>query len=321
MKIYSYINYLLILGFVLSLQSCDDDFFTQEEEISQWEAATNLKIASVEGKEAFVWEKNLLTEEQYWKNTVVELDIEISSTLESSELEKVDFYITAEESDGFNYTAPFDTDGKLLNTISEIPEDGKFKLTLNAEDVYDLFSGEFKNARTISTVLDGDLFELHWVITAKDGSVMDSRNYAEGDYRYTIKGVNQGWAPPVWEGTYDVEFLEVGAGLWQAAVGDTGEMTITESDVLGTYDIPNLLFTIDIGQPYPGKLVYDFITGSSNVSGSWGVGGTWILSNVDGISIDVEYYSPLYDAYGVSAKVKLTRRDGVNWPTNIHSAE
>lgn len=304
---------------MFSLQSCSDDFSTIEEIETSWQESTHLILTPVEGKEAFIWEKSIETSEQYWKNTSVEFDVVINSEIANTEVSKIDFYITAEERDGYNYTAPFDTDGKLVSTVSSISEDGKFSIELDAEEVYQLFSSDFKNDRTESQIIKGDLFELHWVVSAKDGSVMDSRDYVAGEYRLSFEGIYQELAPPIWEGTYDFEWIEVSEDLpmYGVNLGDTGEMTIIQSSTLGTYDIPNMLFSLNLGMPYHGKLIYDYPSGETKFEDSIGYAGTWLLSNINGSSIDVAYFSPMLDAYGISGKVRMTRRDGENWPTNI----
>lgn len=306
---------------MFSLQSCSDDFSTIEEVETRWQESTHLKLRPVEGKEAFVWEKNILTQEQYWKNTVVELDLVINSDLANTEVSKVDFYLTAEELDGYNYTAPFDTNGKLLSTVTGISEDGKFKLILNAEEVYELFSSDFKKDRTESQVLKDDMFELHWVVTAKDGSLMDSRNYVDGEYRYSIAGKYQELAPPIWQDSYDFEWLSGNEifGMLGLSVAPTGEMTITESDTPGTYTIPNMLFNADFGIPMTGALVFDFNSGLTTVTNSFGL--SWSVSNINETSLDIEVtgMENLLPIPGVVYKVRLSRKDGVNWPTNIHT--
>ncbi len=310
------------MGFMISMQSCSDDFSTIEEIETSWQEATHLNIIPVEGKEAFVWEKNILTQEQYWKNTVVELDLVINSDLANTEVSKIDFYITAEEFEGYNYTAPFDSNGRLVSTVSGVSEDGKFTLTLNAEEVYELFSSDFKNNRTESQVLKDDLFELHWVVTAKDGSEMDSRNYVAGEYRYSFAGKYQELAPPIWQDTYDFEWLS-GIdifGMLGLVVAPTGEMTVTErSGTPGTYTIPNMLFNADFGIPMTGDLVFDFESGLTTVSNAYGL--SWTVSNINGSSLDIEItgMDNLLPIPGAVYKVRLTRQDGANWPTNIHS--
>ncbi|MCZ4695575.1 hypothetical protein DWB61_12690 [Ancylomarina euxinus] len=317
MKIYSYIKYLLIGSLFFTLQSCDDNFADLKEKSLTWQESTHLKINAVEGKENFIWEKSVETSLQYWKNTSIELDVVINSKKARTELSKIDFYITAEERDGYNYSAPFDTNGKLLRTISAIPEDGKLSLALNAEEVYQMFSSDFKNDRTVSKVLSGDLFELHWVITAKDGSVMDSRNYVGGEYRYDFSGLYLELSP-VWPNTFKVEWL-AGKDLLEmiGASFASDEITITATTASGTYDAP-YLFNANIGMPFMASLVFNSDTGETQVADVWGLGAGWKFSNIDGVSLDIELTGTENILMPGAYKVRLTRTDGANWPTNIH---
>ena len=310
---------------VFAFHSCseeDQSEFSDLTAVNDWQFNTQLSFTPEVGKEAFIWEKNILTLAEYWVNDEVVFNGNISSSLNTSQFSKIDFYITAEEKGGYNYTAPFDKTGRLITSVSNISDEGNFTLTLNAEDTYQLFGSNFVNNRSQTKVFEGDLFEIHWVITNVDGSILDSRDYVDGEYRYSITGKYQELAPPVWQDTYDFEWLSgddllAGFGLISAT---SGTLVITESATPGTYDIPNMLFNADFGIPFPGTLVFDFDSGLTTTADAYGFGVSWEYSNINESSIDIEIkgVGNLLPAGDTIFKVRLTRQDGANWPSNIH---
>lgn len=328
MKLISYIKYITLgMMMLFAFYSCnveDESEFPDITVVNDWKFDTNLSFTKEIGKEEFIWEKNILTLEEYWANDEVILNGNISSSIEISQFSKIDFYITAEEKEGYNFTPPFDNMGHLINSISDFSDDGDFTLVLNADDTYQLFESNFENDRSQTKVFEGDLFEIHWVITNTDGSQLDSREYVEGEYRHPIIGKYQELAPPVWEDTYDVEWLsgnEAFAIIFGINVPATGStITITETATLGTYSIPTFFAAPELESfGLTATLVYDFNSGLSTVTDAFGFGVTWHFSNINGSSIDVEMIN--MDALfgpGFVYKIRLTRHDGANWPSNIH---
>jgi len=57
------------------LNSCEDSNDTILEEAVNWQQNTIIKFAAEEDKETFIWYYDLLTNEDYWGNDEVELDI------------------------------------------------------------------------------------------------------------------------------------------------------------------------------------------------------------------------------------------------------
>jgi len=322
------LRYLLILSFIYSFQSCNDELDSEFSEANTenipWQADTHIKIQPVKDKEAFIWLTNVITLEQFWGNDTVELNLALNSVITNTSFSKIDFYLTAQEKDGYNYTPPYDTTGKLLTSITEIPEDGKINLKIKADDVYELFKNDFVNPRPEAPLLAGDLFELHWIITNVDGSVLNSNDFIEGEYRFGFTTLYKEKKPPSWEGTFDYEWIYVsdGAEEWGGvAVGDKGQITIEEltdaTETQKVFDVSHLLFNYNYGGP--GKLYLDFNTGETYVEGN--SEEKWVISNVDGPTLEISWtykYSEDYDEYGT---VRLTRTDGEDWPENFHSPQ
>lgn len=312
-------KYFLFFSAIFLLNSCDesDDSISEETAIN-WQEKTRIAFTPVEDKETFIWYHDLLTNEDYWGNDEVEINMSLKSNISAENFSKVDFYLTVEEKDGYNYTAPFDTTGKMIGS-SSVPESGEFTFTINADDAYGLFLSDFNNSRSNILARKGDIFLLYYVITAKDGSTLDSRQSIKVGNRFGMKVRVEDYAPPVWEGTFDFEWIEVSGGAQtygRVSVGQTGQVTITH-DGEGVYSMSNLLWDYYYGGP--GKIYYDFIDGLVYVEGS--SDAVWYISNIDGPSMDIAftyYYSAAYDETGT---VRFTRTDGADWPTNIYTAD
>lgn len=321
MKKYALIKYVLGLSLIFSLFSCSEDNDSEfsaavSPENLEWQANTNIVVTPVEGKAIFVIEKQVLGGETSWSNKTVELNMQLNSVINIENFESVDFYVTAEELNGYNYMAPFDTKGKLLSTVlaADISENGELNLAVNAEDAAALFQGEFTKSRPDIALLEGDLFEIHWVVNAKDGTSLDSRDYVDGNYRHSISVRYDNIAPLIWDGTFNFEYLVVGDGL-PSSVGDTGQITI-EATNPGEYDVPEkgLVFNLRYGKP--GKLFYDYESGETYVEGSQDE--EWTITYIDATTIEIAW-TYKWSNYGEYGTVKLTRTDGIDWPSNIHS--
>ena len=275
MKKYEILKYLLIFTLIFSFLACDDTIDNEFDEAVElrslpWQASVKMDVAAVEDKEVFIWLTNVVTLEQYWGNETVELEMTFSSGIPTENYTKIDFYLTAEEVDGYNVTDPFDTEGRFLKTISELPEDGEFSLHINGNDAYELFKSDFLNSRSEVPLLDGDLFEIHWILTNNDRSTYNSKDYVGGDTRFGFATLHKEKKPPSWEGTFEYECIYVsdgGLNYGGVEVGDTGEITIVETT--GTLEL-NKLFDVDdlsFGYYYggPGALSLNFNTGKTAV--------------------------------------------------------
>ncbi|WP_242135553.1 hypothetical protein [Aestuariivivens marinum] len=318
MKKETFLKYLFLFVFVALFQSCTENSEDAlvEDPSSNWQLKTRLAVMPQEDKETFVWYRDLLTFDEYWGNETVEIDLELKSPVAASEFSKIDFYIVAEEKDGYNYTAPFNTSGKQITSVN-VPESGELSLSLEADDVYGLFVNDFENSRSTKLAREGDIFLLYWVITAKDGSTLDSRKSLREGNRFGMKVKVEDYAPPVWEGTFDFEWIVVSGGAEQwggVYVGKTGSVNITH---LGNqvYSMDNLLWDYYYGGP--GKVHFNFLTGETYVEGIYSE--HWTISNINGPSMDIEFWYTYSDAYDETGTVRFTRTDGADWPSNIYS--
>jgi hypothetical protein len=327
MKKYSIIKYILLLSVLFSAGSCqdiDDSEFpnTIDPGNLEWQATTHMKIKPVEGKETFVWLTNIITLEQYWGNDTVELNFKLLSAIPTDNFSKIDFYITAQEKDGYNTAPPYITEGKLLRTITDLPESGEFNIMIQGDELYEMFKSDFINPRSQAPLLEGDIFEIHWIITNKDGTIFNSQNHVEGEYRFGFTTLHKDKKPPSWEGVFNYEWIIVSgeAEKWGGVkVGDKGQIEIVETtealEISKEFDVSHLLFNYKYGGA--GKLFLNYNTGETYVEGN--SEEKWVISNIDGATLEISWtykYTADYDEYGT---VRLTRTDGENWPVNFHT--
>ncbi len=325
MKKHKFIIYILAVMFIISLGACsENDEFDPAPDASElgWQATTNLKVMAVPGFEKFIWETDLLLHDQYWVNDELKLNITLNTNEVIENFTKIDIYVVASEKDGYNSSAPFDKNGKLFATISSIPESGVFEtVTIEAEDLYELFRTDFSQDRTTVHLLDGDVYEFFWVIHHKDGTTYDSRALAPHPANsWGVTVLYQDYAPPIWNGTFNYVILEVGTDIsdwYDLAPGDIGSMSCTLIQPPGTYSVDDFSF---LGSG-TGTLTHDFLSGLVEAEGYYGE--AWEISNVDGASLDIKWTDPvMMDAgYDYQGKARITRTDGNNWPSNIHTVE
>ncbi len=328
MKKIKLIQYILAVVFIVSLGACsENDEFDPAVDPSEigWTATTKLVVQAVPGFEKFIWETNLLSLDQYWLNDILKLNIKLESDEVAESFTKIDIYAVAYEANGYNASAPFNKTGKLFTTINEVPESKIFEtVSIEAEDLYELFKHDFLNDRSAAHLLDGDIFDFYWVIYHKDGTSFDSRKEAHPDNSWGVEVKYQDYAPPVWEGTFNYEYLEVSdvvADWFGIAVGDNGTISCTLIEAPGSYSVTGFLF---LGFGSDGTLTHDFLSGLVQAEGK--LGETWTISNVNGEHLDIFYEDPdpwyVENGYGsFNGKVRLSRTDGNNWPANIHTAE
>ncbi|TRZ41592.1 hypothetical protein DMZ48_16410 [Robertkochia solimangrovi] len=308
------------------VQACNNDGFEDPvneaptSEDMPWQANTMLKVTADSLQYAFIWERDLLTYNEYWKNEEVILHMKLESVLTSKQLDKVEFYINAEEKDGYNAQAPYDKANFLIETITDFNDERSFDLVIPAPTVYDLFKNKFEYNRNTQLAREGDIFEIKWVIYAKDGSVIDTRESSSIDNRFGFATIFQDFAPPVWAGDFAYEWIDMGWGISyydpSIVIGTTGIMTIQQVDA-SNYTISNIHFGHSSGRA--GTLYYEFDTGL--VESESTLNDTWVISNIDGASLDIAFTNNWSSGYGYWGTVRLTRTDGANWPSNIHTAE
>ncbi|MCF7568282.1 hypothetical protein L3X37_07885 [Sabulilitoribacter arenilitoris] len=309
-------KYFLFFSAIFLLNSCDESDDSVIEEVVNWKEQTRIAFTPVEDKETFIWYHDLLTNEDYWATDEVEINMSLKSNVSAENFSKVDFYLTVEEKDGYNYTAPFNTTGKMIGSVN-VPESGEFTFNIKGDDAYGLYLNDFKNSRSSVLAREGDIFLLYYVITAKDGTTLDSRKSTKVGNRFGMKVKVEDYAPPVWEGTFDFEWIEVSGGAATYGgvfVGKTGSVNITH---LGNqvYSMSNLLWDYKYGTS--GKIFFDFLSGETYVSGN--SSEHWTISNINGSSMDIEFWYSYSDDYDETGTVRFTRTDGADWPSNIYS--
>ncbi len=331
MKKKSFIKYMLVLSLIFSMHSCNEDITNEFPEAPSpgslgWQANTQIKVTPIEEKETFIWLTNVVTLEQYWGNDTVELQMKLSSIIPNDNFAKIEFYLTAQEKDGYNATPPYDTSGKLLSTVTDFPESGEFDLQINADVAYEMFKGDFVNPRPEAPLLDGDLFEIHWIITNKNGTVLNSQDYIAGEYRFGFTTLHKEKKPPNWEGTHEYEWIYVSDGgldYGGVKVGDKGQINIVETtdalELNKLFDADDLSFGYYYGGP--GSLSLNFETGETNVIDDTWRSQEWTISNVDGNTLEITWKYTYTDSYDEWGTVRLTRTDGEDWPENFHTPQ
>lgn len=312
------LNPILVVSAIILLHSCtvnDDDLYQEPALEESWQQQTKLEVLPVFNKETFKWEVDTYNETGNWKNDEVELNMKIVTTA-NVEFTKVDFYSIAEEKNGYNYSKPFDAVGKKIHTVS-LSGMKEFSWTLKADEVYNLFINDFKNDRSgMYYALEGDKFLLYWVITASNGSVLDSRLDPNYD-RYLISTKVRTVLPKIFEGEFDFEWIELTKGAeveGGVSLGETGTVLITYDEDNDYYLMDNLLWNYFYGSP--GKLYYKpdglvYVEGENQEK--------WTISNINGNSMDIEFWYMYSDEYDEIGKVRFTRKDGKNWPTNLYT--
>ncbi|MGJ5643062.1 hypothetical protein [Formosa sp. S-31] len=282
-----------------------------------WQATTSLQVTPVSEMGNFVYETYLETNEEIWGVADIAYDIQINSNISKDQFSKIEFYLTMQEENGYNYTTPFDYSGTLIATQTEWNDEGLFTLTVNAEEAYGKFINKLQFDRSDKLPREGDLFEIHWVIYNKDGDTLDSRKQSGSDQRFTFTTKFLDIAPPIWAGTFNYEWIEAttnASNYGRINVGDTGTVTITQLEGQ-TYYMENLMFGYYYSKS--GKIIYNYTSGLVAVESQ--VDEKWNVVKIDGASIDIalEYrYSTGYNEY---CTVRLTRTDGKDWPTIIHT--
>ena len=294
MKKYALIKYFFILSVIFSLNSCGEDDDSEfidavSPENLEWQANTNITVTPVEDKNIFVVDRQVLGGALSWANDTVEFNMDLNSILPIDDFASIDFYLTAEELNGYNYTGPYDTSGKLYQTVlsSEMTEDGKFNIEIIADEAAILFQNEYQNSRPEIALLEGDLFELHWVIKANNGTIYDSRDYVESDTRFGFTVRYDDIAPLIWDGIFEYEwtYTSAGAESWGAVyVGKTGLTIITPTSP-GLYDSNDVSFDYYYGGP--GSITFDYLTGlTAIVDTSWRE-QKWEILSVGGPTLEI----------------------------------
>lgn len=317
-------NILIYLGLAVSIlfSACTEDTLNPENYTPEWSHNATLKFAPA-GDASGQFEYHVEAYEggtEYWNVTDVNLDVAVDlGGFTVDEIAKIDIYLFVEEDleGGFNYLGG--EQGKLISTVEDPTE--TFEITISKEDIEGMYGTDFSDNHN-GNVTVSDLFELKWVFTGVDGKIYDSRSDCSGFNCTYAFGTNViQIAPPIWEGTFEYEWIEATAGALnygRITIGQTGTMTMSLQEGSYTvYDVSHL--GADYYYGGPGVLDYDYQSGAVTIiDPSWRA-QVWNITDVNGPTITIEwsyYYSAGYDEYGTFT---LTRTDGQDWPTNIHT--
>lgn len=315
---------LFYLGLLLLpvFQSCEeeDDVVTPRPYNATWVDNATLKFTpAVEDIKAFEYYVEAgANGSQYWNTTDVDFNVALElGDASASEISKIDIYAFAEETDGENFKYLGGEQGKLYETISNPSE--SFVISFSKDKLEELFKNDF-SANHNGQVATNDIFEFKWVITGKNGSVVDTRVDCFGfNCTYGIGTNVIDVAPPIWAGTFNYEWIAATANATvygRVTVGKTGTMTFTlQPGFFTVYDVSHL--TADYYYGSSGTLTYDYESGLVEIQGRYAQ--KWNIVDVSGptLTIDFSYqYSAGYDEYGTFT---LTRTDGQDWPSNIHT--
>lgn len=302
------------------LTSCEE-----EEEIklppaynTTWADSATLKFNPADGK-TNGFEYNVVLGAggtEYWNVTTVDFDVNVDiESGDVSEISKIDIYVFAEEKNGDEYNYLGGDNGKLLKTISSPAE--SFIVSITKDELGSLFKDDFSTSRN-GDILVEDFFELKWVITGKNGKTIDTRTECAGfdcSFGFGAKIVEV--APPIWEGTFNYEWITLtdnAKRYGRVDVGQTGTMTFTlQPGSFTEYDVSHL--AADYYYSSAGSLKYGYVDGTVELSG--GNRTAWNIVDVNGATLTIEFsyrYSVGYDEYGTFT---LTRTDGQDWPSNL----
>lgn len=319
-KILIYLG-LLLIPFLHSCEENDEVVLPKAYE-SKWMDNATLNFSPViEGVNAFEYNVEVIAGgKEYWKLTTVDFNVNLElGKFLPSDISKVDLYVFVEEQNDetFNYIGG--EKGKLYTSIANPSE--SHQITLSKDDLTELFANDF-SANHNGEVLPTDLFEFKWVITGKDGNVLDTRTDCTGfDCSFGFGTTIVQVAPPIWEGTFNYEWIAATAEAeryGRISVGQTGTIDSTLKPGSYTeYAVSDL--SCDYYYGGPGSIQYNFTTGEVRVidDDPTYTNSKWNITDVSGPTITIEwsyYYSQWYNEYGTFT---LTRTDGQDWPTNL----
>ena len=309
---------LLFCLTLLTLTSCDeeDEIRTPDTSNVPWTASAVLNITPQGEDTNFIYNINQSTGDEFWGITDLTFDVSFESEYASIEqISKIDIYAFIEEEVGGAYKYIGGPSGKLVASISEPTED--FQITLSKDQMYDLFEGEFSTSRT--DILPGDLFELKWVITGKDGNVLDTRVDCYGfTCTYGFQAASK--IVDTWVGEFEATWIEVGPGTVtysysRVNVGAKRLVNFVPGDANGEYDIMDMSFGGAYGGPRGGTMTWNGDTGTITIT----FAESYYTSQYELVSVTPEVltlkwtnnFSTRYAEYGT---VELRRYDGLTWP-------
>jgi len=313
----------MVISFIPFLNSCEEeglDVKQPEAYDATWADYAKLKFEpAIDDLYAFEYYVEAgANGNEYWNTTEVSFNVAVNlGDNPISDISKIEIYAFAEEKNGDSFKYIGGKQGKLYETVTNPSE--SFVLTISKDKLEELFKTDF-SANHNGEVLTNDLFEFKWVITGKDDSVVDTRTDCfDFDCTYGIQTKVIDVAPAIWEGTFNYEWIAAtdNAKLYgKISIGKTGTMTFTlQPGFFTVYDVSHL--SADYYYGSSGTLNYDYESGLVEISGK--NAQHWDIVDITGPTLTIDfsyYYSVGYDEYGTFT---LTRTDGKDWPTNLHT--
>ncbi len=324
---------LLVATIILSCNKEEDNF-----KPLTWKETTLLSIEAGEDRNFIVGLDEGIPVQMNTGEITVGIDLEYDGDIPVSE---VTLYVQLEENVDGVITRYGDDADVVLAVIDDFSDLANLTLTLNADDMYALFASFFDASRTGNEVLalPGDIFEITWSIKGTDGSIADSTDECFGPgCQYGIAVVGKTAIFNWWDGVFDYEWTDAAPGVIEWGdyyggdpifVGATGTIEFTATLKNGESTIPNSVFyywfhpdmDYDTYPEYPtGVINHNELTGQFEMTDDTDYGIIWIISNIDGASIDVYWEIPDYygGASGEYGTLTITRTDDLDWPTNIY---
>ncbi|MFH4968395.1 hypothetical protein V8G61_09340 [Gaetbulibacter sp. M240] len=314
---------LMVISFVPFLNSCEEDVLDVKQPEAYnptWMENATLTFSPQGESKNFVYKINNGTGEEFWGTT--ELTFNVTFESESTTIEniaKIDFYAFAEEKIGEDYNYIGGSTGKLLTSVSNPAK--TFDIVISKDMIYNLFESEFSST-TRTDVNTGDLYELKWVITGKDGNIVDTRRDCFGvgcTYAFEAELA----IVDTWIGVFDYKWIEVGTGTVRYShakinVGSTGTVEFVPGANEGEYDCLDMSFGGAYGGPRGGTLKFDasnnvltIISAESYYDSEWEV----VSATDDVLTLYwTNRFTALYSEYGT---IEIRRSDGLQWPVPL----
>lgn len=312
----------MLLFCIPLLNSCEDD----QLEVVQppaydftWVDDAQL-IFTPQDESSFVYNINKGTGDEFWSTTEVSFDISFQSEEATvSEIDKIDLYIFAEERNGDDYNYIGSDEGKLLTTIENPSQSMQIEVT--KDDLYELFENDFTTSR--SDLIPGDLFEIRWVITGKEGEVYDSRSDCSG-FNCSFGFIVEQKIVDTWVGEFEYTWTEVGPGTVSYSykkvnVGSKGTVVFSQDpNDQAKYNVADMAFGGAYGGPRDGALNYNATTKTlSIVYVESYYQSKWELVSVTDEVLTLKWTNNFTTRYSEYGTVELRRNDGLTWPEGL----
>lgn len=328
MKTYNMKKIIILLLAIVTIpffQSCDED----RDDVRQPEFynATLAEEAILEfipsnddETNAFQYNFDLKTGNAFWAITDIEFDVNlILGGYAASDVSKIELYLFAEEKNGETYKYLGGDQGKLFKTINS-PSD-TFKVSFSKDDLANLFASDFSPDHD-GDILTDDLFEVKWVITAKDGSILDTRTDCYGDFNCSYGFGTKVVYVDTWVGEFQYNWTFASPATitysWgKVGANPTGTVLFSESGTDGQYNIDDLSCGGAYGSAAPGYVTYDGTTNTLTVFNDGTAACNWELVSRTPETLTINWTYRYTASYGEYGTFEITRNDGLTWPENL----